>query len=48
LLTSDDDSGTGFDSQLTFAAAISGAYFLEASEFGNDATGTYSLSVIGV
>lgn len=45
LLSSDDDSGQGSDSLLTFTATTSGYYYLEAGAFGDNSLGTYALSV---
>lgn len=42
LLISDDDSGAGFDSTLTFTAAVSGLYTLQMSAVGM-LTGNYSM-----
>src|SRR5204863_2801967 len=40
----DDDDGAGLNSYLEFTPTETGAYFLEVRGFGDDATGTYSLS----
>lgn len=42
LITSDNDSGTGRDSQITYTATASGTFYLVASETGNG-TGTYTV-----
>lgn len=42
--TSNDDSGSGLNSQVTFVPDSDGTYFIAAGAFGS-ATGTYSLSV---
>lgn len=42
---SDDDSGSGRDSQLTLDIASSGTYFLGARSFSSSAVGSYSASV---
>ncbi|QLA14669.1 clostripain-related cysteine peptidase [Desulfolutivibrio sulfoxidireducens] len=42
--TSDHNSGTGVDSQVTFTAATSGTYYIAARGYGTG-TGTYTLSV---
>ena len=42
--TYDDDSGTSWNSRVTFAPTESGTYYVSASSFGNVA-GTYALSV---
>ena len=39
----DDDSGTGFESQITFTPDTSGTYFLSVRNFKSE-TGTYSLA----
>ena len=43
----DDDSGAGLDSQLTFTVETSGTYYIAASAW-NSSTGTYNLSVTNV
>jgi len=43
ILTSDDDGGSGLNSQITFTAENSGPYYLDAGAYGN-AIGTYSIS----
>ena len=43
-LALDDDGGEGLNSYLEFTAATTGAYFVEASAFGGEATGGYTLS----
>ena len=47
LITSDDDSGTGLNAQLSFTPSITGRYFLGASSasFFSAQTGRYTLSV---
>ena len=42
--TDNDDGGGGLNSQITFAPAETGTYYLAASAFG-DSTGSYTLSV---
>ena len=42
--TADDDSGTSWNSRVTFAPTESGTYYVAASSFGN-VTGTCALSV---
>jgi serralysin len=48
LLRSDDDSGPGFNSQITYTATQSGVYYLDASAFassnGSTGTGGYTLT----
>lgn len=44
-ITSDDDSGTGLDSRITYTATTSGTHFLEAEAFGSFYTGTYTIAV---
>ena len=43
----DDDSGRGSDSQLTFTAQTAGTYYVSASAGGTD-TGTYQVSVTDI
>ncbi len=43
--TYDDDSGTGYDSLLSFTPTTSGYYYIVARSVGNSGTGTYTLSV---
>ncbi|EWY38209.1 hypothetical protein N825_14350 [Skermanella stibiiresistens SB22] len=45
IVRSDDDSGTGFDSSLTFQVAGAGAqtFFANTRAFGNNGSGTYRL-----
>lgn len=45
--TTDDDSGTGTNSQLEFTAGSSGTYYISAGAFGVG-VGTYTLSVEGL
>ena len=47
LVGADDDSGVGFDPNLTFVAAASGNYTLELSAVGN-VTGSYSLQAAAI
>ncbi len=47
LLAEDDDSGTGFDSRLTFTPASPGTYYLAAAAFSDTNTGTYRVRVSG-
>lgn len=44
VLATDDDSGPGYDSHLTFTATTSGAYYLQASSFRPE-TGGYTLGI---
>jgi Bacterial pre-peptidase C-terminal domain len=44
-VASNDDGPDGLDSLLVYAADRSGTYYIEARGFGDDATGTYRLSV---
>jgi hypothetical protein len=44
ILASDDDSGAGFNSQLTFTAPTTNTYFANARGFANTGTGGYRLS----
>ena len=44
VVDSDDDSGPGLDSLLSFTPSISGTYYLAARESGNSATGSYTIS----
>jgi hypothetical protein len=45
LLAEDDDSGVGFNSQLVFCPAVSGAYFIGAGAYNDGSTGTYMVHV---
>lgn len=40
----DDDGGEGLNSYLEFTAPESGAYYVEARGFGDDATGAYAIA----
>ncbi|APX24465.1 MAG: hypothetical protein CML50_14655 [Rhodobacteraceae bacterium] len=44
-LAQDDDDGIGLDSELTYTASYSGYYYIGASAYDDDYTGTYELSV---
>lgn len=44
-LASDDDSGTGLDSQLTYQATTSGTVYISAESYANAGSGDYTLSV---
>ena len=44
IIRSDDDSGAGLNSQITFTAASSGTFFANARGFNNTGTGGYRLS----
>jgi len=44
IITSDDDGGTGLESQLLFTPSYSGYYLIGASSFGGE-TGSYDLEV---
>ncbi|MFV3130321.1 pre-peptidase C-terminal domain-containing protein [Niveispirillum sp. KHB5.9] len=50
LLTSDDDGGTGLDSQITYTAASTGRLYLAAgsADFQTTSRGTYRLSAVTV
>ncbi|MEZ5774975.1 MAG: leishmanolysin-related zinc metalloendopeptidase [Hyphomicrobiaceae bacterium] len=41
---SDDDGGTGLNSQITYTPSTSGTYYIDAQAFGSN-TGTYTISV---
>ena len=43
FVTDDDDSGTGFNSQVTFQATKAGPYYIEAAGFFGDYTGDYAV-----
>ncbi|HEY0846260.1 MAG TPA: PPC domain-containing protein [Noviherbaspirillum sp.] len=43
FVTSDDDGGTGLNSEIIHTAATSGTYYLSAQAFGNN-TGTYTIT----
>lgn len=45
LITSNDDGLRGLNSQITFTAAASGTYYLDAMAFGPSDAGQYGLSV---
>ncbi len=45
FVTSDDDSGTGFDSQLVFTPTTTGLYYFEAASYNALYSGTYTISV---
>lgn len=45
LLASDDDSGGGLDSMLTFTASTTGTFFLAAGGFSDRESGDYTLSL---
>ena len=44
----DDDSGTGYDSRITFTASSSGTYFLSAGSASSTGIGTYTVSAADV
>ena len=44
-LTSNDDGGTGRDSQITYTPTSSGTVYLSARSFGDALTGTYEISI---
>lgn len=44
MISSNDDGGFGFESQLSFTAVTSGYYYIEAGEYGDNGTGTYVLN----
>ena len=46
-VASDDDSGTGLDSQLSFTPTVSGTYYVDAAHYSYIGTGTYQVSVSG-
>ena len=45
ILTSDDDSGDGVNSLLTFTATTTGVHYIDAGTYNNETTGTYNLFV---
>ena len=45
-IITDDDSGAGLNSLISFTALVSGTYFLDVGELGNNAIGAYSISVM--
>ncbi len=47
LVAYDDDSGVGLNSLLSFNAYANGTYFLEASSYGNNYNGGYTLTTTG-
>ena len=48
LVTSDDDSGAGFNSQILYTVSSSGYYYLAATSHDTSATGTYTVAVTDV
>ncbi|MEC5322339.1 M10 family metallopeptidase C-terminal domain-containing protein [Aurantimonas sp. A3-2-R12] len=46
LIGSDDDSGPGLFSNLTFTAATSGTYYIDAQAFSGTDVGGYGLSIV--
>ena len=46
LLLTDDDSGAGLNSQISFRPTQTGTYYLDAAAFSATATGGYTLSAI--
>ena len=44
-IEADDDSGPGINSALTFTAATSGTYYLDAQGYNGSSTGDYGLSM---
>jgi subtilisin family serine protease len=48
LLASDNDSGPGFDAQITFTATQSGAFYLDVSAAAEVGTGTYRVSATNI
>lgn len=44
-ITSDDDSGTGLDSLLSYTPTTTGTYYIDAQSATSSGTGTYTLSV---
>jgi len=45
LIASDDDSGTGTDSLLTFTPSSSATYFIDVQSYGNSYSGTYAIYI---
>ena len=45
LLAQNDNSGTGFNSQLTYTPSLGGTYYLDAGAYGDLYSGTYRLNV---
>ena len=45
LITSNDDGGSGYNSQITFNSTRTGSFYLDAGSYQNSLTGTYALSV---
>lgn len=45
LLRSDNDAGVGANARIFFIPSVSGIYYLDAQESGNDANGSYALIV---
>ena len=44
LLTYDDDSGSGLNSQITYRATTDGRFFLDVGAYADSRVGTYTLS----
>ena len=44
-LASDDDSGVGFNSRLSYTPGSTGTYYVAAGSFGDSYSGTYTVSV---
>lgn len=45
ILASDDDSGNGVNSLISFTATTTGTYFIDAGTYNNETTGSYHLFV---
>jgi hypothetical protein len=45
LITSDDDSGPGLDSQLTFTPSVTDTYYVDAGGFNDGVSGTYRVAL---
>ena len=46
IIVADDDSGAGFNPQITYTPTVSGNYFVSAHAFLPSGTGTYQVSVM--
>jgi hypothetical protein len=47
LITQDDDSGVGFNSELNYTPGATGTYYIGAAAFADGYTGTYAIQISG-
>ena len=45
LIGYDDDGGVGLNSMMTYTAGVTGTYYIAASAYGDNKTGSYTLSL---